>query len=355
MRKMSIAYVGSYTYGRSDGIYAIGLDPETGRIENLGRRAEIKTSPYFVLDRDRRFLYTLTEVNGNNDKSSGAVASFEMNRATAELRPTGMVKTNSRVPVHINSDRANKHLFLANFRDGLVSVMGINEDGSAGRMLDEVIHTGSGPHKTKQTQAHAHYVTLTPDEKFLCAADMGTDKIAVYGFNGEKGTLEAFQELTVGIKSGAGPRHMEFGPDGKYLYVLNQLASSITVLEYDGAGFEEKQYISSLPESFSGESSASAVHVSRDGKFLYASNRIHNSISCFRIDKRTGGLEFVSDTFTGGDIPRDFAIDPSGKFMLVGHQDSDTVLPFVIGNKTGKPERAGDGLRINNPVCIRFI
>lgn len=203
--------------------------------------------------------------------------------------------------------------------------------------------------------SHAHYISLTPDEKHVCAVDLGIDKIVGYDF--DNGNLVKSDNLTLYLNPGTGPRHMVFHPNSKFAYIITEYSSEIVALEYDACESRLKvlQYISALPEGFSGESAGGAIHISSDGRFLYASNRGHDSIAVFSIDKATGRIQIVEHTSTQGSHPRDFSIDPTGKYLIVANMNANNVIPFLIDKVTGKLAQVNEAVTIPSPVCIKFL
>lgn len=365
-----IAYVGTYTYGESEGIYIFSLDTSTGRFEPIGVSKKLENPSYLAISKDSKYLYTVMETDEFNGEKGGAVGSFLINRETGKLEFLNCQPTRGRAPCHISNDRENKYLFAANYREGTVSVFPINPDGSISPASDIIYHEGCGPNKERQEKPHVHYVTLTPEEKYLCAVDLGIDKVIIYELDKEKVRLIPVKELSPKIKPGSGPRHMTFHPDGRFAYVINELSSDIAVFKYHSPCssskydfshnssrnyiFEEIQYISTLPEEYKDINYCAAIHVSSDGKYLYASNRGHDSIAIFKIDNCSGKLELISHTPTGGKFPRDFAIDPTGNFLFAANQNSDSIVSFKILPESGKLEQLDYITNVPAPVCIKF-
>lgn len=351
-----VAYVGTYTSGKSEGIYTFNLNTETGSLEKTGEPIKIDNPSYLALDKDRKYLYAALENGSFNGEYGGGVAACSIEKGTGKLKLLNSQPTKGMWPCHLCTDSINKHLFVANYKEGTLTVFPVNEDGSINSLSSIISHSGSGPNKERQEKAHVHYVILTPNEEYLCAIDLGIDSIMLYKFDQEQETLTSAKDLTVNIKSGSGPRHMEFHKDKKHAYLVNELSSEVAVLKYSpsDSSFEVIQYISTLPEGFDGISTCAAIHISPDGNFLYASNRGDDSIAIFSIDKTTGMLKFITTTSTKGECPRDFRIDPSGKFLFVANQDSNTIVPFEINPSTGLLTPLDSIVSIEKPVCIIF-
>ncbi len=352
-----IAYVGTYTSsGKSQGIYIFEMDSTNGNLNLLGTSEKIENPSYQVIDNKVEFLYTVMETETFNGKLSGAVAAFAIDKKTGLLKFVNSQPTEGRAPCHININKSRSHIFTANYREGIVSVFPLNPDGSIGAASCIIEHKGSGPNKERQEKAHAHYVSLTPDEKYLCAVDLGIDKIMVYDFDSTTGKLHPAKYPEVNIRPGSGPRHMVFHKSGRFAYLINELSSDIVAFEYssDEGKFNEIQYISTLPAGYSGTNYCAAIHISPDGKYLYGSNRGHDSIAIFSIDQNNGKIRLIEIVSTRGSFPRDFQIDPSGKFLYAANQNSDSIVVFRILPEFGKIEPTGEVINVPSPVCIKF-
>lgn len=351
----SIIYIGTYTEHNNRGIYGFKLNRANMLLESLGIVAKLKTTSYQAISKNGLFMYSILEMDESANGLNGAVAAFSLNRKSGELKLLNFQLTNSNAPCHICVDSANKYLFAANYEIGTVTVFAINPDGTIGALLSTIQHTGSGLNKERQERAHAHFVTLTPDEKYLCAVDLGMDKIVTYDLNHETGALNANKAVTVDIKPGSGPRHMAFHPNGRYAYLITELTSEVVVLQYSPTGFKQIQTISSLPNGYSGISWSSAIRVSPDGNTLYTSNRGHDSIAVFHIDGSTGQLELVAHTSTLGKWPRDFAVDPDGNFLVVANEHSDSVVLFSIDVLSGRLIPTEISVQVPNPGSVTIL
>jgi len=354
MKEIINAYIGTYTSGESTGIYMLQMDGKTGSLLSARPAAEIRNPSYLTLSRDAKVLYSVMETDEYNGMPEGAVGAFSID-AAGRLSLMNIRPVQGRSPCHISTDQCNRHLFAANYKDGTVSVFALQADGSIGAITSVIRHSGSGPDRNRQEKAHAHFVSLTPDEKIVCAVDLGIDKIMLYRYN-QDGILQPAAHPFVKLRPGSGPRHLAFHPNGRFVYVVNELSSDVAAFRYYAAEgiFEELQYISSLPSGYTGISYCAAIRVSKNGKNVYVSNRGHNSITTFHVNEESGKLEWVGCTPSGGDYPRDFAIESTGKFLLAANQNSDNIVPFILSEQTGKPEPIGDPITIPNPVCIRF-
>jgi len=353
--QVPMIYIGTYTSGKSEGIYGYQFDPQSGALTRIN---SIKsTNPSFLaIDRSKRYLYAVNEVGEFLGKPSGGVSAYEIERPNLNLRLLNEQATQGADPCHLTVDSKRRVLLVANYTGGSVTVLPIRPDGTLGMVMDVEQHEASGP-KEQQKGPHAHCIMLDRNERFAFASDLGTDKVMIYRFDRATGKLTPAQQAFAELEAGAGPRHLTFHPNGKYLYVIDELDSTMTVFGYDElhATLTHIDTVSTLPSHFSGTSYCADVHVSQSGKFLYGSNRGHNSIVVFEIDPRTGKLKLVQHISTAGDWPRNFTIDPSGTFLLVANQRSDNVVTFSIHPNNGQLKPTGHNETIPSPVCLKFL
>ena len=346
-------YVGTYTSGASEGIYVYRMNSETGELKMFSSIKSVNPS-FLTLDRARRFLYAVNEVPDFEGKSSGAVSAYAI-EGTGKLKFLNQQSSQGADPCHLTVDRGRKTLLVANYTGGNLAVLPIKSDGTLSPAADIKQHEGSGP-KQQQNGPHAHCIILDPSERHALAADLGIDKVMVYRFDPTTHTLNPGKQAGAEMQAGAGPRHLTLHPNGSYAYVINELNSTMTTLRYSekGGTLTTIDTTSTLPSGYSEVSYCADVHVSPSGKFLYGSNRGHNSIVVFAIDKDTGIPKLVEHVSTQGNWPRNFAIDPSGKFLLVANQRSDNVVIFRIDGKTGRLTPSGQVAQIPAPVCLKF-
>jgi 6-phosphogluconolactonase len=248
-------------------------------------------------------------------------------------------------------------VLVANYTGGSISVLPVQQDGSLGAATAFVQHKGSGPNRERQEAAHAHWIEVSPDNRFAIAADLGLDELLVYRFDAATGKLSANDPPFAKTEPGAGPRHMAFAPNGKFAYVINELQSTVTVFAYDAANgtLHSLQTISTLPKEFSGENTAGEIAVHPNGRFLFASNRGHDSIAVFSIDEAKGTLRLVDNFSVKGRTPRNFVIDPTGSRLLVANQDTGNIVSFRINRSTGRLTATGQQVKVPAPVCLKFI
>ena len=348
-------YVGTYTSGKSEGIYVYRMDRATGALTKFSSIKSVNPS-FLTIDRSKRFLYAVNEVGEYAGKPGGGVSAFAIDPATGNLRLLNEQATQGADPCHLSIDTRKRALLVANYTGGSVTVLPVRTDGTLGMAIDVKQHEGSGV-KEQQKGPHAHCVILDRHERHALTADLGIDKVMIYRFDRVTGKLSTGKQPFAELTAGAGPRHLTLHPSGKYLYVINELDSTMTSFKYDelNGTLTLIETISTLPGDFTGTSYCADVHVSASGRFLYGSNRGHNSIVVFDINPRTGKLTPVEHVSTEGNWPRNFTIDPSGKFLLVANQRSDNVVVFNIDERTGRLTPAGHNEQIPAPVCLKFL
>jgi 6-phosphogluconolactonase len=352
-----MVYVGTYTGKESKGIYIFEFDAANGKLKQTGITEGIDNPSYLAVSRDNKYLYSVIENETFGRKYGGGVAAFSIDKHTGGLTLLNTQSTLGKHPCHLSMDSSNRFLIAANYTEGTFTEFSLNTDGRIESLSTIVVHDGSGMNAQRQEKAHVHYVTFTPEEQYLCAVDLGIDRVKIYDFNHKNGNIFPVEDLTIKIKPGSGPRHIIFHPYDEYAYVINELSSEIAVLKYtrNSFKFDVVQYISTLPEEYKGENYGAAIHISACGRYVYASNRGHDSIAIFKIDRNTGKLTLISHAFTMGGWPRDFEIDPTGEFLFAANQNSNTIVSFRIDPESGELNPLGVSASIPNPVCIKFI
>jgi 6-phosphogluconolactonase len=348
--KKFIAYIGTYTYGESKGIYKFVLNEDNCCIEDIQLVGKLCYPTYLAINKNNTYLYSVIK-----DGETGGLASFKIDTNTYKLQPLNYNFTKGKSPCHIILDKSNNYAFTSNYHKGELISYKLSPDGSIENSLDKIIHTGFGPNKLRQDSSHIHFADFTPDGNYLCTVDLGLDKLSVYEF--KEGTLIESIEKNLNFKPGCGPRHIVFHPNGHFAYILTELSSEVITLKYDKfkSLFVDIQYISALPLNCSIESAGGAIHISSDGKYLYTSNRGHDSITVFSVDSISGKLEFLSNTMLKGQVPRDFSISPSGNFLIVANQYTSNLELYSINNGTGALTYLNVSEYIPNPVCIKFL
>jgi 6-phosphogluconolactonase len=354
-----IMFVGTYTKAPSKGIYAYRFQPATGLITPLGTAglvAETENPSFLAVHPSRRFLYAVNEVSKYEGVDAGSVSAFSINPYTGALTLLNRVSSRGGSPCHLELDRSGKWLFVANYGGGSVAAFPVQNDGKLGEASAFFQHTGSSVNKARQGGPHGHAVVVSPDNKFVLAADLGLDKILTYRIDAAKGGLVPADPPFSAIKPGSGPRHLAFRPDGKFAYVLSEMLSSVGAYTYDTSRgtLKELQTVSTLPAGVSVDNSGAEIAVHPTGKFLYTSNRGHDSIAIFDIDAGKGTLTPAGHVSTQGKTPRGFGIDPTGGFLVTGNQNSGTVVVFRIDQQTGVLTPTGTTLQVGSPVNVVF-
>jgi len=352
----ALVYVGTYTKA-SKGIYAWRLNTATGQLQPLGLAAETTNPTFLAVHPSRRFLYAVSEVSSFQGQKSGAVSAFAIDPKSGKLSFLNQAPSRGAGPCHLTVDSRGRNLLVANYGSGSMAVLSISDDGRLREASDFVQHHGSSVDPKRQQGPHAHSVNLSPDNRFAIVADLGLDQVLVYRFNPAYSALGANEPPFAKVNPGAGPRHFAFHPSGKFAYVINELQSTVTAFTWaaDAGTLSEIQTISALPKDFSGESYCAEVQVHPGGRFLYGSNRGHDSIAVFAIDEAKGTLTPVEHVSTQGKWPRHFGIDPSGTLLLAANQNSDNITVFRIDAKTGRLQATGQSLEAGSPVCVKFV
>ena len=340
--------IGTYTStGKSEGIYSYKINVEKGVFEKQSVAKEMKNPSFLALSADKKLLYVV----GESDKASRAGA-FAFNPKEATFRFINSSETKSKGPCYISA--SNKHVFTANYGGGSISVFGRQPDGSLSELQQLIIHTGSSIHPERQTKPYVHQVLLTPDKKFLIANDLGTDKVTVYRYNENATTQILIAHDSVKVKLGSGPRHMTISKNGKFAYLMQEVDGTVTAFSLKDGKLTILQETSVITPESGDEARAADIHLSPDGKFVYATNRgTASNITCFAVGK-DGKLTFVQQISTGGVGPRNFNLTPDGKYVFVANQNSDNIVIFQRDKKTGELKNTGKMMQVGAPVCLVF-
>jgi len=350
-------YVGTYTRKESEGIYIYRMDPESADLEPVGKVTNIKNPSFLAIDPQKRYLYAVNEIQSFAGEKTGAVSAFSIDQKTGELTLLNTQPSKGTSPCYVTVDKTGKYVLVANYSSGSLCVLPVMDDGSLGEPTDFVQHEGSSVNPKRQEGPHAHSIVVDPSNRYAYAADLGLDKVMIYKFDSERGKLTPNDQPWVKTRPGAGPRHFTFHPNEKFAYVINELDSTLVAFAYDRdtGTLEEIQTVSTLPEGFEGTNYPADIHIVPSGKFLYGSNRGHDSIVIYQINEETGKLSCIGHESTRGNFPRNFAIDPSGKFLLVANQNTDNIVWFRIDQQTGLLEPTGRETKVPTPVCIKFL
>ena len=350
----NLLYVGQYTRsGKADGIQVYERDPETGRLTLLHTIQERDPS-FLAFDPSRRFLFAVNELRLAQGEGNGTVASFAVDQESGALTFLSRQSTEGGEPCHVTTDPTGSVLLVANHEDGSVAVFPLDSDGRIGPLSDLVRHEGSGP-APSQKGPHAHFVTFDPTERRILVADKGIDKVVLYRLDAAAGKLVPHEPPFFRLHPGAAPRHIAFHPNGCFVYVNGEADLTVTAFTYapEHGLFEEIPWLSTLPDGARAERQSTAqILVHPNGRFLYVSNRGHDSIAMFALDPETGRLTALGTEPTRGQAPRNFVIDPSGTLLYVANQNSDTIVHFRIDPASGRLTPTGDITPVAAPVCL---
>lgn len=340
--------IGTYTNScNSKGIYVYDFNTETADFKLKASTEKVVNPSFLAVSEDNKFVYSVNE----NGKES-MVSSFKFDNKKGILTPLNNQKAEGEDPCYILND--TKNVITANYSSGNISVFKKNANGSLSAVKQNLQHKGSSRNKQRQESAHIHMVQFTPDKKYVLANDLGTDKIYRYKYNPDSETNVLEITDSIGVKRGSGPRHLTFSPNGKFAYLLQELDGTITVFAYHNEQLLKIEEAQIVDDDFKGEISAADIHISPDGKFLYATNRGDaNDITIFEIQSN-GKLNFKSFLKTGGKGPRNFAIDPSGNFLLIAHQYTNDIIIFKRDIKTGRLTNTNKKIELCSPVCLVF-
>ena len=349
-------YLGTYTRGPTGGIYLSELDPATGALTQPRLAAATDSPSFLALHPGGQFLYAVGGAVKSDGKTSGAVTAFAVEAATGMLKRLNRQPSGGSGPCHVVVDATGRHVLAANYSSGSVVSLPIGRDGRLGEATSVIQHQGSSVNQRRQSGPHAHSINLDASNHFAFAADLGVDKIFIYRFDSAKGTLTPHDPPAVDLAGGAGPRHFAFHPDGRFAYVINELHSTVTAMAFDPAKgtLSKLETISTLPGDFKGNNSTAEVQVHPSGKFLYGSNRGHDSLAIFAVDAKTGRLRPIGHQPTGGQTPRNFGIAPTGRYILAANQKTGNVVVFRVNPTTGRLTPTGHSITVSSPVCVKF-
>jgi 6-phosphogluconolactonase len=354
-----LVYFGTYTSAKSQGVYVSRLDLATGALTAPTLAAEIVSPSFLAVHPNRTYLYAVNEVANFEGGTGGSVSAFRIDRATGRLTLLNQQSSRGAGPAHISVDGTGRNALVANYGGGSVAVLPIGSDGRLAPATAFVQHTGSSVNAQRQQAPHAHSINVDRANRFAYVADLGLDQVLVYRFDPAAGTLAPNAPPHVTVAPGSGPRHFAIHPTSRFAYVINEMACSVTAFACDAAAgrLETRQTISTLPDGVTvgpGMSTAE-VQVHPSGRFVYGSNRGHNSVTVFAVDEATGRLTFVQNEPTQGNTPRNFGIDPTGRYLLAANQRTDSVIVFRIDATTGRLTPTGHRIDVGSPVCVKFV
>ena len=354
-----LVYLGTYTGEKSKGIYVSRLELASGALSSPELAAEIKSPSFLAVHPSRDFLYAVSEVNTADGQPTGSVHAFRVDRQSGGLTPVNHQSSMGAGPAHLVVDKAGRNVLVANYGGGSVAVLPIDDSGALKPASASVQHTGSSVNPSRQKGPHAHSINVDPGNRFAYVADLGLDKVMIYRFDPAAGSLAAGEPAFAAVRPGAGPRHFAFHPSGRFAYVINEMECTVTAFSCDAktGALTEVQTVSTLPpgQAVAQGSSTAEIQVHPSGRFVYGSNRGHDSLVAYSVDAGTGRLTHVQHQPTEGSTPRGFGIDPTGAHLLAGNQRSDTLVGFRIDAASGRLTPTGQKLALGAPVCVKFL
>jgi len=353
--KQLLVYIGTYTKTEEQGIHWLKLEMATGKLTAMGKLAGQKNPSFLAIHPNKKFLYAVNEIGNYKGEKAGGVSAYSIDPKTGALTFLNQQSSKGGAPCHLVVDATGRNVLVANYTGGSVASLPISRKGRLRKASSFIQHKGSSVLKPRQAAPHGHSINVSPGNKFAVAADLGLDKVLVYGFNAKGGKLTPVGFTKVA--PGAGPRHFAFHPNGKFAYVINEITLTVTAFGWDEAKgkLSELQTITTLPVERGKGMSTAEVQVHPSGKFLYGSNRGHNTIAVFSIDGKTGKLKAIQHQSTLGKTPRNFGIDPTGKFLIAANQSSGDVFTFHINQDTGELKPTSHSVKVPMPVCVKFL
>tara|TARA_B100000965_G_C19572880_1_gene749961 strand:- start:646 stop:1800 length:1155 start_codon:yes stop_codon:yes gene_type:complete len=351
----ALVCVGSYSTSDKESIHLFQLNLEDGSINKISAISGLINPSFLKIHPNKQFLYAVNEVGNFQGKKSGGVTSFALDVKNGKLTKLNQQPSGDTAPCHLTIDSTGKYVLVAHYGGGSTTVLPINENGHVGSVTSQIKHKGSSVHP-RQKAPHAHAIHVGPNNEFAFAPDLGLDKVLVFKFDENSGEITETKFDGVKVDPGSGPRHFGFHPNGNYAYVINEITQTITTFNYYPKLGELRsiQTLSTVPHPVKGNSTAEIL-VHPNGKFLYGSNRGHNSIAMFSISEKNGILTPIGHESIRGEIPRNFGIDPTGQFLLVAGQRSNNVNVFRINLETGQLKFTGHSVEVSQPACVRMV
>jgi 6-phosphogluconolactonase len=353
----NLVFFGTHSVGSQKGISVAHFNSKTGILTKPKLVAESPAPAYFILHPNGKFLYTCNSNDFSKKCTGETITAYSINKKTGKLTLINKQSSGGADPSYIFMDAECKHVLVADYAGGSIAVIAINSDGSLGKITANIQHTGKSIDPKRQTKPYAHSIQLDPTNSFALAADLGVDKLFVYKYNKNTGTLTPNDPPFAQITAGAGPRHFAFHPNRRFVYLLTEMGNTVITYAWDGAKgiLSELQTSSTLPADFNGNSNCAEILVHPNGKFLYASNRGDDSIAVFAIDSSTGKISLVEHIPTQGNSPRNFEFDPTGKWLIVTNHKSNNAVVFSVNEETGHLTPNGQKQDIDSPFCVRFL
>ena len=352
---LPLVFISSFKPGAEGAIHAFRLEPRAGRLTPIGRVADVENSYFITLSPDRKFLYSL-HAKEFGSKEHEQIAAFAIHPQTGGLKPLNRQSTLGSASCYLHVDPTGKTLLVANYVSGGVASLPVKQDGSLGEVISLMQHAGPTSGKEPQERPHAHCLVPSPDNRFACAADLGLDQVLVYRLDAPQARLARLDTPPAKTPPGAGPRHLTFHPNGRFLYVINELGGSITVFDYKlkTAGLTQRQTLSTLPDGYKGKNACADVKITPNGRFLYGTNRGHDSIAIYRVQS-DGQLSLVEIASSLGKEPQNLAITSDGALLLCANLGGNNVSVFRIDAESGRLISTGPSISVPSPSCIQLI
>jgi 6-phosphogluconolactonase len=345
---------GTYNSSKSEGIYVYRFNSAEGSVKAVSQ-VKISNPSFVAVSADERFVYSVEEDAANNGKG-GEITAFSFNKKTGTLGFLNRQLTGGDHPCYVSVDKTGKWVAAGNYTSGSLSILPVQDDGSLGTATTIIKHEGSGPNKARQASSHVHCTFFSPDNRFLFVPDLGIDKVMIYAFDETTGKLTAAKYPYASSLPGSGPRHICFNPANTFAYLIEELTGTVVTYKYKNGNLKSLQHISSMPAGDTSFAGSADIHVSPDGKFLYASNRAaSNTIAIFSINQKNGKLSLIGHQSTLGKTPRNFNFDPTGNFLLVANQNSNTIVIFKVDKETGLLTDTNNKIEVDKPVCLKWI
>ncbi|NCO33053.1 MAG: lactonase family protein [Armatimonadetes bacterium] len=352
-----LAYIGTGNDEKGKGIHLCEFDPETGGLTNTGHVVEDRRPAFIALHPYKQFLYSTSQVQGAEGKPTGGVSAYAINPADGHLTFLNRQASRGEGPCHLTVDASGRYVLVANYSSGSVALLPLAAEGSLEEATDFDQHEGASVDEKRQQGPYAHSIFPDPTNRFALSCDLGIDKVLVYKLDLENGKLISGEQPWASMKPGAGPRHLDFHPNGKIIYVINELNNTVTGFRWDAreGTLEEFQHASTLPKGYTETTYCADIHVHPNGKFLFGTNRGHNSIAVFRMNDASGELDLTGLEPCGGDFPWNFTLDPGGRWMIVANQRSNNLVVFAVDPETGSLAHTAELTGISSPRCVKLV
>ncbi len=345
--------VGTYTKTQDNGIFIYRFNSQSGKLELIEKTNQVNNPSYLCLSKNKQFVYA---VNESGIVNSDSVSAFKWNEKTTELILINNVSTNGTHPCYVSINKNNTHCFVANYTSGNLACYTTEADGALSELKQLIQHEGKSANSQRQNEPHIHATVLSIDEQYLFVMDLGTDEVVTYKIDTVSDSKILNLHAKIKIKAGSGPRHLVFNSEGTFAYLTLELSGEVAVFSHLNGQLVLTQTVALENSDFTGAHSAADIHISKDNQYLYATNRGGaNSISVFKVDAVNGQLDFIQRNSVKGVTPRNFAIDPTGHFVLVANQDSNNIIVFKRNEHSGELSETNESIELDSPVCLKFV